>query len=131
MRDDFAASVRRDTIPVLIAAAEGRLTARLLPDESVDGRVMKVLEISGTEMPAMRLYIDNRDLIARQTFATAGPDGRPVQADELFSDYRAIDGIQVPFRADVRRGGRIILSRTLTRVVLNTTLDDTVFARPL
>ena len=38
MRDEFAASVRRDTIPVLIAAAEGKLALRLLPDEGADGR---------------------------------------------------------------------------------------------
>ena len=48
----------------------------------------------------------------------------------MFSDYRRVDGVQVPFRADVRRGGQVILSRTLTTVLLNTPLDDTLFARP-
>ena len=48
MRDDFAASVRRDMIPLLVAAAEGKLTVRLLPDEGTGGQVLKVLEISGT-----------------------------------------------------------------------------------
>jgi zinc protease len=130
MREDFAASVKRDTIPLLIAAAEGKLAARVLPEEGVDGRTMKVLEISGAGIPAIKLFIDDKNMIARQTFSTPGPDGRPVQADEIFADYRAIEGLQVPFRADVRRGGRIILSRTLTRVVVNSPLDQAVFARP-
>jgi hypothetical protein len=131
MREDFSASVRRDTIPLLIGAAEGKLAARLLPEEGVDGRTMKVLEISGAGIPAIKLFIDEKNMIARQTFSTPGPDGRPVQADEIFSDYRLVDGLQVPFRADVRRAGRVILSRTLTRVVLNSPLDQTVFARPV
>ena len=130
MRDEFGASVRRDTIPVLIAAAEGTLALRLLPDEGADGRVLQVLEISGPQLPAVRMFIDNQDLIARQSFSAAGPEGKPVQADEVFSDYRRVDGVQVPFRADVRRGGQVILSRTLTQVSLNTPIDDVLFARP-
>ena len=130
MRDEFAASVRRDTIPVLIAAAEGKLAVRLLPDEGAEGRVLKVLEISGPQLPAVRIFIDNQNLIARQSFSTAGPEGKPVQADEVFADYRRVDGVQVPFRADVRRAGQVILSRTLTQVSLNTPVDDALFARP-
>jgi len=130
MRDEFGASVRRDTIPVLIASAEGKLALRLLPDESADGRALKVLEISGPQLPAVKLYIDNQNFIARQSFSTAGPDGKPIQADEVFSDYRSVTGVQVPFRADVRRGGQVILSRTLTNVSLNTPVDDALFAKP-
>jgi hypothetical protein len=130
MRDEFGASVRRDTIPVLIGAAEGKLSLRLLPDEGAEGRVFKVLELSGPQLPAMRMYIDSQNLIARQSFSTPGPEGKPVQADEVFSDYRSVNGVQVPFRADVRRGSQVILSRTLTNVALNTPVDDALFARP-
>jgi zinc protease len=130
MRDDFAASVRRDTIPMLIAAAEGRLTARMLPEEGRDGRTFRVLEISGAQLAPVKLYIDPQNLIGRQAFSAAGPDGRPVQAEEAFSDYRLVSGIQVPFKAEVYRGGRVILSRVLKNVALNSALDDTLFARP-
>ena len=130
MRDEFGASVRRDTIPLLIAAAEGKLGLRLLPDEGAEGRVFKVLELSGPQMPAVRMYIDMQSLIARQSFSTTGPDGKPLQAEEVFSDYRRVEGVQVPFRADVRRGSQVILSRTLTNVSLNTPVDDTLFVRP-
>jgi zinc protease len=130
MRDEFGASVRRDTIPVLIASAEGKLALRLLPDEGAEGRVLKVLEISGPQLPAVRLYIDSQNFIARQSFSTPGPDGKPIQADEVFSDYRSVTGVQVPFRADVRRGGQVILSRTLTNVALNAPVDDALFVKP-
>jgi zinc protease len=130
MRDEFGASVRRDTIPMLIAAAEGKFAVRVLPDETAEGRVLSVLEISGPQVPTMRMYIDNQNLIARQSFLAAGPNGKPIQADEIFSDYRSVTGVQVPFRADVRRNGQVILSRTLTNVSLNTPVDDALFAKP-
>lgn len=130
MRDEFAASVRRDTIPMLIGASEGKLAVRMLPEEGRDGRTFRVLEISGEQVAPVKLYIDPQHLIARQSFAAAGPDGRPVQAEEAFSDYRPVNGVQVPFTAEVYRGGRVILSRVLKTVALNGALDDTLFARP-
>jgi zinc protease len=130
MRDDFAASVRRDMIPLLVAAAEGRLTVRSLPEEGTGGQVLKVLEISGTGLTPVKLYIDSQSLIVRQIFQTPAPDGKRIQAEELFADYRAVDGVQVPFRADVRRNGTLILSRTLTTVTFNTPVDETLFVRP-
>ncbi len=78
----------------------------------------------------MKLYVDSQSLVVRQSFQTPAPDGKRIQAEEIFSDYRAVDGIQVPFRADVRRNGTRILSRTLTNVTFNTPLDDTLFVRP-
>ena len=130
MREDFAASVRRDMIPLLLAAADGTMTVRALPDEGLEGQVLKVLEISGRQLQPVRLYIDSHGLVVRQRFATAGVDGKPVDAEEVFADYRSVNGLQVPYRADVRRAGRVILSRTLTHVALNNTIDDTLFSRP-
>jgi hypothetical protein len=131
MRDDFAATVRRDTFPLLIGAAEGRLTLRLLPDETKDGATVKVVEVSGSGLNPMRLYIDRGYRIVRQTYSTPGPDGRPAQAEELFSDYRKVNGIDVPFKASVLRNGQQILERTLKSVTFNTAVDPTLFQQPL
>lgn len=130
MRQEFTASVRRDMFPLLIGAAEGSLTTKLLPEEGRDGKVLRVAEISGEGLAPVRLYIDPSYQVVRQTFSTTGPDGRAVQAEEVFSDYRDIEGIKVPFRAEVLRNGRPILERTLTEVQFNTELDSTLFARP-
>ncbi|MBI4262841.1 MAG: insulinase family protein [Acidobacteria bacterium] len=130
LRDEFASSVRRDTIPLLIAAAEGRLAVRALPEEGRDGQVLEAIEISGERLDPVTLYADAQHLIARQAFATTRPDGRPIRAEEIFSDYRRVDGIQVPFKAELLHDGRPILSRTLTGVTLNSPLDDGLFTRP-
>ena len=131
MRNDFAATVRRDTFPLLIAAAEGKLTVRQLPDEGADGTVLKVLEISGGGLDPVRLYIDRDFRIVKQTYMTPGPDGRPSQAEERFSDYRKVNGIDVPFKASVVRDGRQILDRTLKSVMFNITVDPSLFQQPL
>ena len=131
MRNDFAATVRRDTFPLLIAAAEGKLTVRQLAEEGSSGATFKVLEVSGQGLDPVRLYIDRDYRIARQTYAAPGPDGRPTQAEEAFSDYRKVNGIEVPFRATVMRDGRQILERTLKTVTFNTAVDPMLFQQPL
>ena len=131
MRNDFAATVRRDTFPLLIAAAEGTLTVRQLAEEGSSGATFRVLEVSGQGLDPVRLYVDRDYRIARQTYATPGPDGRPSQAEEVYSDYRKVNGIDVPFKAVVLRDGRQILERTLKTVTFNTAVDPMLFQQPL
>jgi zinc protease len=131
MRSDFAATVRRDTFPLLIAASEGKLAVRPLPEEGKDGVTLKVIEISGEGLTPVRLYIDQNNRIVRQVYTTPGPDGRPTQAEEVFSDYRKVNGIEVPFRASVLRDGRLILDRTLKSVTFNAPVDAALFQQPL
>jgi hypothetical protein len=138
VRDDAEASVKRDTIPLLIAAAEGRLSTRVLADQkTADGRTLRVLEISGTGVEAVQLSIDDQMLIVKQTFWTVAPQGRSgqtmrVRAEEVFSDYRTVDGIRVPFEAAVVRDGRTLLKRVLTRVRFNDpSVTPALFERPV
>ena len=130
MKAEFAASVRRDMIPLLVDAAEGRLTAKLLPEEGRAGSTLRVLEISGEGVSPVRLYVDTTGLVARQSFSREGPDGRPMIIEEAFSDYRDVDGIKVPFTAELTHDGRQILTRTLTVVRFNAPVDSKLFSRP-
>ena len=131
MRNDFAATVRRDTFPLLIAAAEGKVSVRQIPEEGSGGAVLKVLEISGSGLEPVRLYVDRDYRIVRQTYTTPGPDGRPARAEEQFSDYRKVNGIDVPFKASVLRDGQKILDRTIKSVTFNTAVDLALFQQPL
>ena len=130
MRDDFAASVRRDTIPVLIGAMAGRYSVRLLPDDAQDGRRLKVLEIQGRDLDPLRLYISDDGLIAKQAFSAPGPLQAPVTVEEVFSDYRTVDGVRIPFGAQLLRDGQPVMKRTLTSVTLNGMVADSLFSRP-
>jgi zinc protease len=127
---EMAASVRRDMMPLLIAAAEGKLTLRLLPEESRDGQVMRAIELVGEGLSPVTLLVNAQNQITRQVFTIPGPEGRSLRAEEVFSDYRSVDGVQVPFKAELLHDGRQILSRTLTSVTFNSPIDETLFARP-
>jgi hypothetical protein len=130
MRSDFAASVRRDAIPLLIAASEGQLTVRLVPNAQGVGSGITVLELSGTGLEPVKLFVDDRMLIVKQTIVASGPDGRQMLVEELFSDYRAVNGVQLPFEAEIVHAGQTIMTRTLTNVAVNGAVDEALFEKP-
>jgi len=130
MLSDFAASVRRDTFPMLIDAAEGRLSVRRLADEGSGAEALRVLELRGPNLEPIRLSIDRDLLIAKQSYAAAGPDGRSGTTEEVFADYRAVNGIRVPFETTLSRAGSPTLRRTLTKVTFNDAIEPGLFEKP-
>src|SRR5262245_28209829 len=123
------ATLRLDAIALLLAAKDGKLTPRILPDvKDASGHIDHALEISATDLNPVILYVDPATgLIRKQVFTSDSP-GRPI-VEEQFSDYRAVDGVQIPFTAS-RKAGSMTLERKVTDVKFNTPIDPALFKRP-
>jgi len=126
---DARMSLRRDVIALLLAANDGTLNTRLLPDvKAADGHVTHTLELSGRDLNPVILYIEpETSLIAKQAFSADSPGFTLVE--EQFSDYRPVDGVQIAFKATRTVGDRSV-QRTVTEVQINPPVDAAVFKRP-
>ena len=122
-RPQIKASVQRDLIAVLVKAAAGKLVIR---EVDSDEPVLAGLEISGPDMQPLTLFI-NRDngLIDRSRYE--GADGR---VEERYSDYREVDGIQIPFHTVVRRPGMTSIERDVKTIKFNVPLAAGLFEKP-
>jgi zinc protease len=122
-RPEIKASIQRDLISVLVKAGNGQLVVR---DVDSDEAVLAGLEISGPEMRPLTLFV-NRDngLIDRSRFD--GPEGR---VEERYSDYRTVDGIQIPFHTVVRRAGLTSIERDIKTIKFNGPLAPGIFDKP-
>lgn len=127
---DLVGGLKRDTVAALLAAQDGTVRARLLPDTKDDaGRRYRALELSGNGLEPMMLYIDpDTGLVAKQTYVAGGLGGALIE--ESFSDYRPVEGVHVAFSASVRRGGVTMIERKVRELRINSPLDATLFARP-
>jgi zinc protease len=127
---DFEAGLRRDTIAVLLASVDGRVRARALPDVKDDaGKLHHAIELSGTDLDPMVMYVDpETNLIAKQTYV-AGGLGQPL-VEEVFSDYKVVDAVQVAFTAKLRVGGKQVLERRVAEFAINAPLGPALFTRP-
>lgn len=132
MISDLENGLKRDIIASLLAAQDGRITARLLPElrSSADPslRRTQALEFSGPGLEPMVLYIDaDTHLVVRQTYV---PAGMGPLIEEVFEDFRMVDGVQIAFKATVRVKGEPVLERRVSEVAINRRLAPSVFARP-
>ncbi len=130
MVSDLEASLKRDTVAALVAADAGHLRARLLPDmKDSAGASMRAIELSGTDVEPMVLYIDRRThRIVKQTYV-AGGMGQPL-IEEVFDDYRTVDGLSVAYMATVRVKGEAVLERRVLDIAIDRPLALDLFRRP-
>lgn len=130
MREEFRASVGRDVIALLLEAVRADARVRPLPDLAVDGRSLRGVEVMTKDAGAVSLHIDPQSgLVMRESYTAQGPQGVEV-VEEHFSDYRPVEGLQVAFKALVRRGGSDVIERAVTDFKLNVPLSATLFRKP-
>lgn len=127
---DFQNGLRRDTINVLLAALDGRVRVRRLPDVKDDAGVVRpALEFSSADLDPMVMYVDPASgLVVKQTYVAGGMGQSLVE--ESFSDYRLVDGVQINHAATIRVGGQPALERTVTDLKVGGALDPSLFKRP-
>ena len=123
-------TLERDTVTALLAAHDGRLRARLLPDvKDESGTVRHALELSANTVEPFVLYIDPAtNLIDKEAYVSGEP-GQPL-VEEIYSDYRPVDGVQISFSGPMRRAGQRLVTRRVTAFTINTLLDPSLFKRP-
>jgi zinc protease len=129
MLTEFAASARRDVAMLLLGASAGELEVRMLPEEGFNGRTLKVLGITAKDLQPIALHIDPQSgEVVKIAYESRGAG--PKLTEEIFSDYRKVDGISLPFKAAIARGGVVLLERQFTSVEINPTIGPEIFAKP-
>lgn len=126
---DARDGLRRDVMALLLAAKDGNVTPRALPDvRDASGHVSHALELSARDLNPIVLYIDPASgLVTKQAFVAGG--GGAGLVEEEFSDYRAVAGIQFAFRA-VRTSGGLKVERRVHDIKVNPPVDAAMFKRP-
>jgi hypothetical protein len=126
-RGPIQASIQRDIVPLLLKAAAGTLVVREVDPAVDDARVLGAIEISGGGMLPLTLLINRDNGLIEKARYLADPEGR---SEEAYSDYRNVNGIQVPFHTVVRRAGLSPLQRDVKTVRFNVALPPGLFTKP-
>ena len=128
MSAEARSNLDRDVIRLLIAAKDEVMSLRLLQDvRNAQGRPERSLELTGKGGSPIVLSIDAESFrVTKQSFS-AGPGGQAL-VEESFSDYRAVDGVQMPFAAE-RRVGPLSIKRRVSDIRINRPVDPSLFSR--
>jgi zinc protease len=68
-------------------------------------------------------------LVSKMVYRSSGPTG-PIEVEQTMSDYRAVDGVQLPFQEVLNQAGAPAGERTFTERRINAGVAAETFAKP-
>ncbi|MBC8647859.1 MAG: MBL fold metallo-hydrolase [Thermoanaerobaculia bacterium] len=124
-------ALRRDPAR-LIANALGRAeAARFLGTEGVNGKPHDVLVYAEPDGTLLTLYFDAGTHLLRkvETLSDTAVLGDTLN-EQIYADYRAVDGVKVPFRLTVRNARQVTQEMAYSTIDLNAAPDAAAFQLP-
>jgi predicted Zn-dependent peptidase len=105
--------------------------AQALPDDSVDGKPVDVVHVTGPDEFDITLFFDKAThRLLKSTYQTVNQAaGQPAKAEETYSDYRQQDGLWIPFRQVETLNGERFQDVALTDVKVNPGISPAVFEK--
>jgi len=101
-----------------------------LAEVAENERKMPALEVALPGSTLLTLIFDPvTALLAKSKYRMAGPTG-DVSVEEIYSNYRDVKGLKVPFTTEVRRDGAPAVQRTLRTFEFNVPVDPALFNKP-
>jgi zinc protease len=108
---------------------------RLLLSDRIEGRTVNAIDNTSVEITdstgqeAKVEFDPDTGLPRRATYDTAQQMGAPIYTEDVFDDFREVDGIKMPFKITINRGGRKFAETKVSEYKLNTGLKVTDLAR--
>lgn len=116
----FRAHAMRNTFNLL--RAEGDFTVQFEKREKV-GEIEADVVLIRKEGESVRLFVEpDSGTLLKKTFRGLGTGG-PADIEEIYSDYREVSGIRVPFRIETTQNGFPFLKIAIVEVKINTGVD--------
>ncbi len=94
------------------------------PDRTVHSAAPGEVEISDKQGNSVRLTIDETTgLPLRRSYRTIGQQG-PIEVEEVLSEWKEVDGVQLPYRIVVNQGGKKFSEASIREIRINTGLKQ-------
>ncbi len=125
------AALRRDPVTLLLTASGRGETLRSLGEGAFEGRPHRVVTFADTDGTQIALYVDVRTNLVSK-YETLGDNAvlGDVLTEIVFSDYRAVGAVKVPFRVVNRTAGEVTQELQYAEVQANTDPDGPLFESP-
>lgn len=129
MRQEMAKSIDRDLIRLLQLAAAGEVTTQALGEEQTDGKAAQVVLLSRDEDLSVKLYLDPESNLPLKRSYQGNAMGRPAKLDEVFTDWREVNGVLLPFHQTTYADGQKFAETTVKEAQINAKVEPGAFEK--
>lgn len=105
-------------------------TVELLGTELVDDISTYALQLTRPSGDIITSYIDAENFVILKTKSKMKMQGVETEAETIFSNYKYIDDILIPFSLETKMNGETVMQMVFDEITYNTDLDDSIFEMP-
>jgi outer membrane lipoprotein-sorting protein len=105
-------------------------TVEFMGKEPVDDIETYALKLTRPNGDVITAYIDAENYVILKTDSKMKIQDVDREAETIFSNYKYVDGILVPFSIETKMDGKTVMQMILEDVKYNEDLDDSIFDMP-
>lgn len=129
-KKEILSSVARDPLYILKNYDLPRYTVQFLKEETVDGmRVFVVLVRDSKTDQTVQLSFDSKTNRVVKSSYTAPWMGAPAKLEEIYSDYRTVNGITLAFKMLINKNGQKAAETVWNEIKVNSGVTDALFKK--
>ncbi len=121
---------RADVVHLLLDAALPSTRVLSRGAQQIDGKTYDRVDVWVADGSHRTLYFDPASRLLAGVELEGGDANDPIVPRRWYRDYRAVNGIQLPFEEDRRLGDQRVMDLKVTRYALNAGVSDALFQRP-
>jgi hypothetical protein len=104
------------------------LAVQHLGSEEVAGQKCQALLVTPKNVKSFKLYLDAATMMpVKLSYQGMNMMGAPSNSEEMFSDFREVSGVKLPFKTVTNQDGKKAQEATATEIVLNAAVEENMF----
>ncbi len=130
-RAEAEGSLFRDTLGLLKRFESAELTVQALGPTEVEGKKVEAVAVRDEGRHyQVKLYIDPQTYLPAGKSYMAALMGAPGEIDEIYSDWREVNGLKWPYKTVLNRSGKKFGETTVSEIKINPGLDENAYKKP-
>ena len=130
-KSDVEASFFRQTTSLLQNFDKPGYEVQALGPAQVDGKTAEAVAVSDpVRKLQVKLWIDPASHVVVKKGYTGSLMGPPSEVEEVYSDYREIGGVKMPFKLILFRNGKKFGEQTNTEIKINPGVPESAYQKP-
>lgn len=102
----------------------------LLGKEDVDGSSAYKIKVTRSSGTVQYVYLDAQTFLTMRSSGKRKQMGQELDLDVNVGNYKAVNGVMVPFSMEQKSSGKTMSQFTLEKIEMNVPTDDSIFRMP-
>jgi len=128
-KNDSLEQIHRDLIYVAQHVDDPAFSFTASGLDKTGNTELAIVDVSGPGT-TIRWFVDPQTgKVTRETYKAMGQTG-PVESETAFSDWKTVEGLNLPFHRDNKQEGKDSSTVQFTSIHINPAVDPKIFERP-